>query len=241
MPDFLALPKQSGVGDKIDKKMFYDNSDLNATEKRWLKADVERIVWCNRIAYDTVNIKRYCDERIDYTEIQVINVQMRTDVHVRGIADILFASFPYPLILIFTFKQDVMLFAAPVRINQNDKSRLTVEEVIQTKWFPIHSDVLALLDMTKIPASDLHELYSGFTDSLLKLKLRLEVGSGIEVDAETSRSVLMRVKEIDDNINSLKARSKTEDHFNRLVAISDEIKRLEEQRQELLDSVKNGE
>ena len=134
-----------------------------------------------------------------------------------------------------------MFFVASVRINQNDKSRLTVEEVIQTKWFPIDSDILTSLDMTRIPASDLLDLYSGFTDLLLKLKLGLEVGSGIEVDAETSKSVLMRVKEIDDNINPLKARLKTEDHFNRLVEISDEIKKLEKQRQELLDSVKNGE
>jgi len=241
MFDFLNLPKQSEIGDKIDKKMFYENSDLNATERRWLKDNVEKIVWCNRISYDTVNIRGYCDEKIDYTEIQVINVQMRTDVHVRATADVLFSSFPYPLILIFTYRQDIMFFVASVRINQNDKSRLTVEEVVQTKWFLVESDVLMSLDVTKIIASDLFQLYSGFTDSLLRLKVELEVGPGIEVDAVTSRSILEQVKEIDDEITSMKARLKAEDHFNRLVAISDEIKKLEKQRQELLDSVKNSE
>ena len=99
---FLHLPESAVVANRIDKKALYDNADLSANEKRWLKDDVEKIIWEYRIANDTVNIRGYVDDSVDYSEIQVIGILLRTESHARNIADLMLRSMPYPLIIIFS-------------------------------------------------------------------------------------------------------------------------------------------
>ena len=179
---FLHLPESAVVANRIDKKALYDNADLSANEKRWLKDDVEKITWEYRIANDTVNIRGYVDESLDYSEIQVIGIELRSDSHAMGVSDILFKSMPYPLIVIAVFSNRLFITAAHVHINQNDRSRLTVEEPIRTGWIDENDQLLEMLDMSVPGPSDLRELYSCFIDSLLRFNVSEETGSDVDMD-----------------------------------------------------------
>ncbi len=234
---FLHLPERAIAGNRIDKKALYENADLSANEKRWLKDDVERITWEYRIANDTVNIRGHVDDSVDYSEIQVIGIALRSESHARNIADMMLRSMPYPLIIIISHEEKVMIVGAHVHINQNDRSRLTVEEPVRSKWLSVDDDLLEILDMSSPGPSDLRQLYTRFIDSLMRLNISKERGSETVIEAADSKQVLDRLNIIDQDIRKLTTELRNEDHFNRQVELNGRIKKLQMERSRLLDSV----
>ena len=237
MSGFLHLPEIAVVANRIDKKALYDNADLSANEKRWLKDDVEKITWEYRIANDTVNIRGYVDDSVDYSEIQVIGILLRTESHARNIADLMLRSMPYPLIIILSHDEKLMIVGAHVHINQNDRSRLTVEEPVRSKWLSVDDDMLEILDMSSPGPSDLRQLYIRFIDSLMRLNISEERGFETVIEAADSKQVLDRLGIIDQDIRKLTSELRNEDHFNRQVELNGRIKKLQMERSRLLDSL----
>ena len=234
---FLHLPESAVVANRIDKKALYDNADLSANEKRWLKDDVEKITWEYRIANDTVNIRGYVDDSVDYSEIQVIGILLRTESHARNIADLMLRSMPYPLIIILSHDEKLMIVGAHVHINQNDRSRLTVEEPVRSKWLSVDDDMLEILDMSSPGPSDLRQLYIRFIDSLMRLNISEERGFETVIEAADSKQVLDRLGIIDQDIRKLTSELRNEDHFNRQVELNGRIKKLQMERSRLLDTL----
>lgn len=234
---FLHLPESAVVANRIDKKALYDNADLSANEKRWLKDDVEKIIWEYRIANDTVNIRGYVDDSVDYSEIQVIGILLRTESHARNIADLMLRSMPYPLIIILSHDEKLMIVGAHVHINQNDRSRLTVEEPVRSKWLSVDDDMLEILDMSSPGPSDLRQLYIRFIDSLMRLNISEERGFETVIEAADSKHVLDRLGIIDQDIRKLTTELRNEDHFNRQVELNGRIKKLQMERSRLLDTL----
>ncbi len=237
MSGFLHLPEIAVVANRIDKKALYDNADLSANEKRWLKDDVEKITWEYRIANDTVNIRGYVDDSVDYSEIQVIGILLRTESHARNIADLMLRSMPYPLIIILSHDEKLMIVGAHVHINQNDRSRLTVEEPVRSKWLSVDDDMLEILDMSSPGPSDLRQLYIRFIDSLMRLNISEERGFETVIEAADSKHVLDRLGIIDQDIRKLTSELRNEDHFNRQVELNGRIKKLQMERSRLLDTL----
>lgn len=237
MLEFLHLPDRAIAGNKIDKKALYENADLSTNEKRWLKDDVERITWEYRIANDTVNIRGYVDDSVDYSEIQVIRIKLRTGTHARNIADLILKSMPYPLVIIMSHEEKVMIVGAHVHINQNDRSRLTVEEPVRSKWLSIDDDLLEILNMSSPGPSDLRQLYTGFINSLMRLNISEERGSETIIEAAASKEVLNKLNIIDRDIKRLTTDLRNEDHFNRQVELNGRIKNLQMERKQLLDTL----
>lgn len=234
---FLHLPESAVVANRIDKKALYDNADLSANEKRWLKDDVEKIIWEYRIANDTVNIRGYVDDSVDYSEIQVIGILLRTESHAHNIADLMLRSMPYPLIIILSHDEKLMIVGAHVHINQNDRSRLTVEEPVRSKWLSVDDDMLEILDMSSPGPSDLRQLYIRFIDSLMRLNISEERGFETVIEAADSKHVLDRLGIIDQDIRKLTTELRNEDHFNRQVELNGRIKKLQMERSRLLDTL----
>ena len=237
---FLHLPESAVVANRIDKKALYDNADLSTNEKRWLKDDVEKIIWEYRIANDTVNIRGYVDETVDYSEIQVIGILLRTESHARNIADLMLRSMPYPLIIILSYDEKLMIVGAHVHINQNDRSRLTVEEPVRSKWLSVGDTLLGILDMSLPGPFDLRQLYIRFIDSLMRLNISEERGSETLIEAADSKQVLDRLGIIDQDIKKLTTELRNEDHFNRQVELNGRIKKLQMERSRLLDTLGKG-
>lgn len=240
MFDFLHLPDRAIAGNKIDKKALYGNADLSANEKRWLKDCVDKITWAYRIANDTVNIRGYVDDFIDYSEIQVIGINLRTEDHARRIADLLLKSMPYPLILGMFHDDKLMIIGAHVHINLNDKSRLVVEEIRCSKWLSVDDRLLEILDMSSPGPSDIYQLYSRFIDSLMRLNVSEERGSETSICAADAKRILDELGSIDHKIKQLMIELKGEDHFNRQVELNRQIKSLQERRNELLNNIHEG-
>ena len=231
---FLNLPKDTIVDKKIDKKQFFERGNLSSSDKKQFTSDVEKVIWLNRIAQDTVNIRPLCDDVRDYTEIQVIEVALRKDAHIQKIADAVLSSLPYPIIAIFSMRGKIKIIAAHKRINQNDKSKLVTEEQVRTKWLGEVSGAAEIMDMSKMSTANMFELYSDVMDSMQQFRLITEAGKDIGVSAEESKMILADVERIDREISSLRSKLKEEDHFNRMVELKEKIRKLRKERSEIL-------
>ncbi len=232
MIDYLHLPK-STLAEKTITKNIFSLAEINNSDRMMLTKDVEKIVWEYRIAPDNSNIRAVCDEAIDYSEIQVIRIELKQRIHISRISDLILTSFQYPLLLIFHESSESLFVAAHVRINQNDRSRLVVENAIRTDWIP-DMRIPDVLDMSKMRSSNLYDLYSDLFNALSRIKAETNAAISNQLTPGDYNEINSTVADIDGKIAVLRAQLKKEDQFNRQIELNDGIKELQKQKKEFL-------
>lgn len=240
MLDYLHLPK-STLAEKTITKNIFELADISNTDKKMLTKDVEKITWEYRIAPDNSNIRAVCDDVIDYSEIQVIRVDLKQRLHISRIADLILSSFQYPLLIVLCDSSETIFFAAHVRINQNDKSRLVIEDVIKTDWIPDANIPEDILDMSKMRTTNLFDLYSDLYDALLRIKAESQAPINKKLTPEEYRTINETISSIDEQIAILRAQLKKEDQFNRQMELNNKIKGLQKSKEEFFRRIsENG-
>lgn len=233
MIDYLHLPK-STLAEKIITKNIFELAEISNSDKKMLSKDVDKITWEYRIAPDNSNIKAVCNDILDYSEIQVIHIDLKQRVHISRIVDLIFFSFQYPLLLVICESSESMFVAARVRINQNDRSKLVVEDIIRTDWIPDSQIPENILDMSRMRSSNLLDLYSDLYDALSRIKAESQVQICQKLSPDEYRMINETVADVDGKIAALRAQLRKEDQFNRQMELNNRIKELQRSREEFL-------
>ena len=233
MIEYLYLPK-STLAEKTITKNIFELAEICNSDKKMLSKDVDKIIWEYRIAPDNTNIKAVCNDILDYSEIQVIRIDLKQRVHISRIADLIFSSFQYPLLLVMCESSESMFVAAHVRINQNDRSRLVVEDSIRTDWIPDPQIPENILDMSKMRSSNLFDLYSDLYDALSRIKAESQVPIHQKLSSDEYRRINETVADINGKITALRAQLRKEDQFNRQMELNNRIKELQKSKEEFL-------
>ena len=233
MIDYLHLPKNT-LAEKIVTKNIFELAEISKSDNKMLTKDVEKITWEYRIAPDNSNIKAVCTDILDYSEIQIIRIDLKQRVHISHIIDLIFSSFQYPLLLIICESSESMFVAAHVRINQNDRSRLVVEDSIRTDWIPDPQIPENILDMSKMRSSNLFDLYSDLYGALSRIKAESQVPICQKLSPDEYRRINETVADVDGKIAALRAQLRKEDQFNRQMELNNRIKELQKSKEEFL-------
>lgn len=69
----MNFPKSTQVNKIMPKEAFYRNLELNPTIKNAFVSDIKRIVWVNKLSYDTLNIEK--GENV--SEILVLRIELK--------------------------------------------------------------------------------------------------------------------------------------------------------------------
>ncbi len=231
MIDYLHLPK-STLAEKTITKNIFELAGISNTDRKMLTKDVEKITWEYRIAPDNSNIRAVCDDVIDYSEIQVIRVDLKQRLHISRIADLILSSFQYPLLLIICESSETIFVAAHVRINQNDKSRLVIGDILKTDWIPDTNIPENILDISRMRTTNLFDLYSDIYDALLRIKAESQTPISSKLTAEDYRVINETITSIDEQIAVLRAQLKKEGQFNRQMELNNKIKELQKSKEE---------
>ena len=234
MIDYLHLPK-STLAEKTVTKNIFELADINGSDRKMLTKDVEKITWEYRIAPDNSNIKAVCNDTLDYSEIQIIRIDLKQRAHISRISDLILSSFQYPLLLVFCESSESMFVAAHVRINQNDRTKLVVENAIKTEWIPDSQIPSDILDMSRMRTTNLFDLYSDLYDALSRIKAESHTTIHQQLSPEDYREINATVAEMDAKIVALRAQLKKEDQFNRQIELNDKIKELQQSKKEFLE------
>ena len=124
--DHLALPDSTFLGTRITKKMLIDNNELSSADKKLVTDVIQSVEWINTLKPETLNIPVYVTETVEYIEIAVIRMVLKTDGKQKGklnkINKLLHSLIPYPVILLVKQEDELAISLADKRINQADKS-----------------------------------------------------------------------------------------------------------------------
>lgn len=232
--NFLNIPDSCWIGTTIYKKLFYENADLNASDKTLFTDVINKITWLYCLKPETINIPAYKDEMRDYPEIEVIEVLVHKDYRLKRIAEIMMRTIPYPMLLIFKLEDKRQIYVAHQRSSQSDSSKNTIEEFIATGWLTSDSALFDKLDIKQMRFTNFYTLYSDIVDVISIYKLSTIMPMDDNITGAEARELSAKIEDIEQRIISLRSKLKKETQFNRKMELNIEIKRLEQNKNKLL-------
>ena len=231
----MAIPEACFLGNRVYKKLFYENAPLNVTDKKAFGDDIVTIQWRYTLKPETINIARFQDNERDYPEIAVLQVNLKENKHYKRIAQIIQRAIPYPLLIVFSNGSCLALAVADKRISRADADKITVEAFYETAWLDLEN--LNEIEQAFIDSCAIRQLsYQNFYAFYGDLTARIVAFNCAQLSGHfTLESALSQEQRIE-NLNALrqaqqkltelKAALKKESQFNRQVGLNVQIKQL---------------
>jgi hypothetical protein len=255
--NFLAVPKACEINKPLFKKMFLDANDgkkaiLDATDKKALKDDVEKIRWLYTLKPSTINIAPYKDQEREYPEIAILHVELSSAASNKStykrIAHFINRAIPYPLLLLFTCDidgiQKLSLVLADKRINQADKEKWVIEDSIHTHWISLTSVSSAEfgffenLKISKLPFTNFFACYQALIERVVAVKCAEHSGVfSIEKASDPSQKAsstarldrLRELEKLESQRSEVSNKVKKEKQMGKQVELNTRIKKINDE------------
>lgn len=241
----LNISENCLANQTIFKKTFLESVDLLASDKKLINDHIKKVVWKYCLKPDNTNIPVYKDSEREYSEIEIIEVQLNETNKVKRIAEIIMRAIPYPILLVFTKDNQLQLVTGDMRKNLSDSSKVTVDNFVYTDWFEIASDnpfvekLLNDLDFKQLNFTNFYLMYRDLEAKLnnfniAKLKDTVEVSTPSNVSDTDRKKYYDEIKSIDIKIESIQKQLKKNSPLNEKVEASVKIKVLRDRKEQLL-------
>lgn len=242
--DAMSIPVACELNKPVFKKLFQENADLDTTDKKALKDDVERIRWLHTLKPATINIPKYEDSNLEYQEVAVLQVDLTNSSRAKRIATFVNKAIPYPLILLLAHNGAFAVSVANKRINQADKSKWVVEEEWMTDWISetapsaIQTKFIADCALKNLSSLNFYAFYQDMVARVVALNAATRSGTYNTATREKMadrQHTLRNITELERQAAELRSVLKQETQFNRKLELNmaikeraDMIKRLEQ-------------
>ena len=244
----MNIPKSCEVGNTIFKKLFYENASMNSKDKEIFTNHINKIIWQYSFKEETINIKPYKDDVREYDEVALIEVRLEENNKYKRIAEIIQRAIPYPIILVFSYKDLFLINLAHKRLNKGDESKNTVEEFIFTDWIRANElqkrdkAFLNSIDIKNLSYTNFYKFYSDYIDKVNLYNASI-YQNNLEAlknkDADTVKKLVDEMEMIDKQIHDLKSKISKEKQMNKIIDLNIKIKSLEKQKNNLLFDLNN--
>ena len=239
----LELPAISRVDQRIPKKLLVENGAPTAADKRYINEGIEEIQWVATLKPSTVGVPEYRDETCEYIEIAVLHIALRQNAKISRIAELTHRAVPYPLVLLLTMNDELIISMANIRWAQNEAGKVVLDgEPVavapngQSASQDISPAFLQALSITHQPRTNLKVLYHGWLDTLAAYQAAQITGvfaQGKTVEQFVARRAsLLECRELEQQITALRAAATKEKQVARQVALNLEIKLLQAKQQQ---------
>lgn len=231
MYDALNIPAACKVDNVIYKKLFYENADLSAADKKLFTENIDKITWRYSLKPGNCFVKPYRDAVREYGEVEIIEAVLTRQTGESRIAEIIMRTIPYPMLLVLQRENQVQLWAAHQRSSQNDSEKNVLGEPVCTAWLDSAEleKLSAALDFQKLRNGNFYELYSDMVDGISMFNAH-QSGMVAVADGDEARALLAQRQATEAKIAALRAELKKETQFNRKVELNMEIKKLEKEK-----------
>jgi hypothetical protein len=239
----MSIPAACELNKPVFKKMFLENGDLDATEKKALSNDIERIRWLYTLKPNTINIPKFEDGNVEYQEVAVLQVDLTSPARAKRIASFINKAIPYPLFLIFSHNGTFAVSVANKRINQTDKTKWVIDEEWLTDWISeaspsnIQSKFIDDCALKNLSSLNFYAFYQDVVSRVIALNAASRSGvyeASTRDKTELRRAQLREIAELDRQAAELRTALRQESQFNRKLELNmaikecrDAIKRLE--------------
>ena len=240
----LDFPKKARVDRKIFKNVFFNNAILSKSQTDVFTSDIEAIRWIFALKEENTNISSFKKDDLDYSEIQVIGIELRSCKNNVRIAEVIHKNIQFPVILIFEFKDMVSLSIGIKRENKADKSKSVVEEIFNTDWTDCDSEkekaFLNSLKVVNLFHQNFYEFYKDFAD-----RVKFFIASiyrdyyHYENPNKTDEiyDMYIKIKGLEEKEKKLKGLIKSSDSISAKVRLNIEIKDIEKSKYLYISSI----
>ncbi len=238
----MKIPDTCRLGKRVFKKLFHENADLSVTDRKTFTDDIDTVIWQYTLKSTTLPLKPYVDAEREYTEIALLEVQLKTGKRTGRIAEIIHRAIPYPVIIVFAFDDTehsrfmTAMSLAHKRFSQAEKSAIVAEDIIMSEWIDlsglteVQKSFLDSLNIEGIMHSHFYRLYSEWYERVMALNCSRLTGEYRVVPEakrrEERRTQLARCRDIEREIAELRSDIKKETGFSRKVELNTKIKEL---------------
>jgi hypothetical protein len=234
----LCLPADARIDQRVPKKLLVENGAPTAADKRQINDGIEELLWLAALKPATIGVPAYRDETREYLEIAVLSLSLRAGAKAPRLIELVHRAIPYPVFLILSKPDGVVLSLAHLRWSQGQAGQTVVDGAIVTAELEAESAgttaFLASLDLAAQPRQHLKTLYQGWIEhfeayAAARLTGRFSPASD-PASAERRRAALAEHERLTREITRLRASAERETQLNRRVEINLELKRLERTR-----------
>ncbi|MBS63036.1 DUF4391 domain-containing protein [Salinisphaera sp.] len=233
----LGLPDAARLGKRIHKKLFFENADLSAADRRAFTEDIDTVTWQYTLKPSTINVNAYRDDERDYGELAVVHATLKSPKHAARLAERIHRAIPYPLLLVLTYNAQWALSTAHKRASRAEAGVTIAEDIRTTRWIDsdtptdVEQAFVTSLALDELPQTDFYALYSAWHQRLIALACaRLSGRFHLPTEHDTrsaQRERLANCHQLENEIARLRNEIKKETRFNRQVELNTRIKGLE--------------
>jgi hypothetical protein len=231
----LNIPEKCISGRVVPKTAFYEEATLSPLDRKRIKNDISKVKWLYVFKPETINIAKYVDESIDFSEVSFVQVELENLEIANKIIEIIHKTIQYPLVLFVICEDDLIVSVADKRKNLVDSSKLSVQEIVTSQVVSIGnlSKTTNLffddLRVEKLDHSNFYTFYKDIKGLIISLKASEYTNCFIRYAKESSdKLTIMKQIETDKlKIITLRARIKNEKQINRQTEVNIEINNLQ--------------
>lgn len=212
----FGLPHTTEFNKRIPKNKFYEKLSVNSALKKIFVEQIKNIVWTNKIAENTVNIKA----GKTVTEIEVIEILLyepELDVAVLKLIDSYIA---YHIIFALKHNEKYQLWTAYKEATKNGESAFKVDTYYHTEWLEENEIKLDFKGFS------LDDVYENFVKSIAGQNLSFENTNLENLSLSETVEASKRREELIKHIEALKNKIRKERQFNVQVRLNAELKQL---------------
>ena len=220
------FPQQAKVDRLIPKNKFYEQGKANTKIEQLFVNQVENIRWAYKLASSTIHLQ----DQEDLKEIQIFRVKSRVedlDVSILSFIDKLILT---PIIFEVVYQDKVKVVATYKRLNQADKTKAVIGQYYASDW-------LEDADRVELPLYlKLADLYEHFIAQILPITSSEDSGDDNEsVSIELKLQKAQQLESLQQQLDKLKSKLRTEKQFNRKVELNKHIHALESDLNKLVN------
>lgn len=231
----LNIPEKCISGRVVPKTAFYEEATLTPQDRKRIKNDISKVRWLYVFKPETINIAKYVDDVVDFSEVSFVQVELENLGIANKIIELIHKTIQYPIVLFLTCQNNLIVSVADKRKNLVDSSKLSVQEIISTQAIsldnisPKTNSFFDYLKIEKLNHSNFYSFYNDIKALVISLKASEYTNqfNRYTTSASDKLKVLRQIETAYLKIESLRTRIKNEKQINRQTEINIEINNLQ--------------
>lgn len=130
----FKLPKSTIVQKVVPKNAF--DSYTNTKQRKSLSDKIQRIIWTNKIAFDTVNLNG-----IEIEEIQLFKIELKEKMFIKDMLSIIEKAIPYHIIFWIEFEDEFYISTSVKHLHPQNEDIAVIDYTFTSNWKSIEENV----------------------------------------------------------------------------------------------------
>lgn len=250
--DALGLPPEARVDARVPKKLLAEQCAPASADKRAIQDGIDELQWLATCKPATIGVPSFADDTHEYLEIVVVACAFRPNsqgkpAKAARLIELIHRAIPYPVLLITTDEQGIVLSAAHKRHAVREAGRVVAEGLVcaqrigEDATAEIDKAFLQSLALAKQSRRNLFTLYEGWLariEALNAARITDAFTASDEPDTIARRRQALEAHlRLTREITGLRAKANREKQLNRRVDLNLEIQRVQRQIESALQAL----